>query len=147
MDHKTILRHSLATMAFRTTHVLKSYKENYSEFTPCNDVMTPLRIINHMQMMMHYVDTVFRETTFEREEFPNLDDAFRNLLNNLQKLDKTIESLVTIDEDKILSMFQGPILDAMTHVGQLATLRRLSGDPIEGVKYHQAEIISGKFDY
>ena len=41
-------------------------------------------------------------------------------------------------------LFQGPIADALTHIGQLAMLRRLSGAPIRGENYYKAEIVSGR---
>jgi hypothetical protein len=41
-------------------------------------------------------------------------------------------------------IFQGPIADALTHVGQLAMLRRMSGAPFRGENYFQAEIVAGR---
>ncbi|HEY0783245.1 MAG TPA: hypothetical protein VGE98_12370, partial [Thermoanaerobaculia bacterium] len=41
-------------------------------------------------------------------------------------------------------LFQGPIADALTHVGQLAFLRRLSGAPIKGENYFIATIEAGR---
>ncbi len=41
-------------------------------------------------------------------------------------------------------IFQGPIADALTHVGQLAMLRRLAGSPVGGENYHKAEIETGR---
>jgi hypothetical protein len=41
-------------------------------------------------------------------------------------------------------LFQGPIADALTHVGQLATLRRLAGSPVRGESYFRAEIVVGR---
>ena len=43
--------------------------------------------------------------------------------------------------EKIL---QGPLLDAFTHVGQLALLRRMNGSPIEGESYWVADVQTGK---
>ncbi len=40
-------------------------------------------------------------------------------------------------------LFQGPIADALTHVGQLAMLRRLAGSPAKGENYFVAEISAG----
>ena len=40
------------------------------------------------------------------------------------------------------ALFQGPIADALTHVGQINMLRRLAGVPISGENYHRAEIVS-----
>jgi hypothetical protein len=41
-------------------------------------------------------------------------------------------------------LFQGPIADALTHVGQLAMLRRMAGAPIKGENYSVAEISAGR---
>jgi hypothetical protein len=41
-------------------------------------------------------------------------------------------------------LFQGPIADALTHVGQLAMLRRMAGAPIRGENYFKAEIETGR---
>ena len=43
-------------------------------------------------------------------------------------------------------MFQGPIADALTHIGQLAMLRRLAGSPIRGENYFKAEISAGQMN-
>jgi hypothetical protein len=41
-------------------------------------------------------------------------------------------------------LFQGPIADGLTHVGQIAMLRRLAGAPVRGENYFKAEITVGK---
>jgi hypothetical protein len=41
-------------------------------------------------------------------------------------------------------LFQGPIADALTHVGQIAILRRLSGAPVKGENYYKADIAAGR---
>ena len=43
--------------------------------------------------------------------------------------------------DKLL---QGPIADAIHHVGQLAMLRRLAGTPIRGENYFAADVATGR---
>ena len=40
-------------------------------------------------------------------------------------------------------LFQGPIADALTHVGQIAMLRRMAGVPMKGENYFVAEITVG----
>jgi hypothetical protein len=42
-------------------------------------------------------------------------------------------------------LFQGPIADALNHVGQLAMLRRLAGSPVGGENYAKAEIVVSRF--
>ena len=41
-------------------------------------------------------------------------------------------------------MFQGGIADALTHTGQLAMLRRLSGYKMKGESYARADIEAGR---
>jgi hypothetical protein len=40
-------------------------------------------------------------------------------------------------------IFQGPIADALTHVGQISMLRRLAGSPVRGENYLRARIRAG----
>ena len=41
-------------------------------------------------------------------------------------------------------LFQGPIADALTHVGQIALLRGLAGARVRGENYFLAQIVSGR---
>ena len=41
-------------------------------------------------------------------------------------------------------LFQGPVADALTHIGQIAMLRRLSGSPVRGESYFRADIAAGR---
>ena len=41
-------------------------------------------------------------------------------------------------------IFQGPIADALTHVGQLAIIRRLAGAPVRPESYGRAKIETGR---
>ena len=41
-------------------------------------------------------------------------------------------------------LFQGPVADAVNHIGQLAMLRRMAGCPMRGENYYVAEISSGR---
>jgi len=43
-------------------------------------------------------------------------------------------------------LFQGPVADALTHVGQLAMLRRMSGSPTRGENFYVAAIQAGQVD-
>ena len=41
-------------------------------------------------------------------------------------------------------LFQGPVADALTHVGQFTMLRRIEGAPIRGENYFKADIAVGR---
>jgi hypothetical protein len=63
---------------------------------------------------------------------------------SLQKLDKTLQEVTLPEDEKCLKLLQGPLCDAMTHVGQLMMLRRLMGSPIPGVVYYRSDIKNGQ---
>ena len=42
------------------------------------------------------------------------------------------------------ALFQGPIADALTHVGQIAMLRRIAGCAMKGENYYKADIVKGR---
>jgi hypothetical protein len=56
-----------------------------------------------------------------------------------QALDQTAELPVSLDV-----LFQGPVADALTHIGQISLLRRLAGAPVKAENYAQAQIIAGR---
>ena len=44
----------------------------------------------------------------------------------------------------IEKLFQGPVADALTHVGQIAVLRRLANSPVKGENYFLADVTAGR---
>ncbi len=61
----------------------------------------------------------------------------------LERLDAFVASDAPI-EAPVDKLFQGPIADAFTHVGQLAMLRRQFGAPVRGEDYFRADIAPGR---
>jgi len=43
-------------------------------------------------------------------------------------------------------LVQGPIGDALTHIGQIVMLRRVAGKPVRVASYFEAEIVPGEVD-
>ena len=60
----------------------------------------------------------------------------------MRKLDQRLVS-APIDEKTAEGLFQAPIADALTHVGQISMLRRLAGSPVRGESYFRATIVAG----
>jgi hypothetical protein len=61
----------------------------------------------------------------------------------LKKLDKRLGSRKPLGFPAE-RLFQGPVADALTHVGQIAMLRRMAGSPVRGENYFKAEISAGR---
>jgi hypothetical protein len=83
-------------------------------------------------------ESVWRETPPGRWE----DDVLR-FHAALERLDAFLTSEAPLAHPPG-RIFQGPIADALTHIGQLAMLRRMAGSPMRGENYFVADIVSGR---
>src|SRR5205809_1087817 len=79
-----------------------------------------------------------------RDSKPQAWDAdVVRFFEGLGKLDAYLASAAPLG-CTVEQLFQGPIADALTHVGQIAMLRRLAGAPVRGENYMRADIVSGR---
>jgi hypothetical protein len=61
----------------------------------------------------------------------------------MQEVDEVLSSK-DIEGERLERLLQGPLSDAMTHVGQLAMLRRIAGAPIHAENFFKADIRAGQ---
>ena len=59
----------------------------------------------------------------------------------LKSFDDYLASAEPLQAEKL---FQGTIADALTHLGQLAMLRRMAGGPVKGENYFVADVAAGR---
>jgi hypothetical protein len=139
-----LLRHALATVAYRGGKALRAAPAEFAEFRVAAGTRTPLEILAHLgdlfDWALHLADGehLWQDSTpisWEREveRFFGRLAAFDARLATPRPLGSTATQL-----------FQGPIADALTHVGQIAMLRRLAGSPVRGENYFKAEIAVGR---
>jgi len=69
------------------------------------------------------------------------------------EMQRLFAGLATLDRElaaqnppagSIERLIQGPLADALTHVGQLAMLRGMAGAPVRPESYARAEIVAGR---
>jgi len=145
MDDKTnFLRHTLATLAYRGGKALHGAPTEFAEFRAGETSRTPAQILAHIGDLLDWSLSIAagREAWFNS---PSLtwEQGTARFFAALEAFDK----LLSYDAPLACSMerlFQGPIADALTHVGQIAMLRRLAGCPISGENYFKADIIAGR---
>jgi hypothetical protein len=147
MDYIAILRLHVATLAFRTEYAVSGAKANYPDFESGTGVKTPHDIMHHMINLTKGPDDLFSGRKFSPTEKIDWDNSIQQLRDYSAALDKTLLKLKDPDEQLLKTVYQGPMCDAMTHVGQLMTLRRLSGDPLAGLHFMKVDIEIGKLDY
>ena len=143
---RELLRHTLATLAYRGGKAVSNAPEGFGEFRAGDTTRTPGEILAHIGDLLDWAlglahgehkwqDSTPLEWDAEVSRFFNALEAFEDYLVSDAPLGFSAEKL-----------FQGPIADALTHVGQIAMLRRMAGAPIKGENYFKADIAAGRLD-
>jgi hypothetical protein len=141
---REMLRHTLATLAYRGGKAVRSVEPSVADFRAADGSRTPLEILAHIGDLLEWALWLARGEHRWRSAPPLAwDEEVARFFRGLAALDEYLAS----DEPLGWSaeqIFQGPIADALTHVGQIAMLRRLAGSAVRGENYAKAEIIAGR---
>ncbi len=132
-----IYRHYLAALAYRFQSAVRDAPEDFGDFQAGNGVRTPKEIVRHMIQLIRFVRHSLKPPIeVESTEPKTFDEAIEGFHGALLLLDKLFaDSEKQFDGDNLLKLLQGPLADAITHIGQLATLRRIAGAPIPGENF------------
>jgi hypothetical protein len=141
---REFLRHTLATLAYRGGKALRGAPEGFETRRAGATTRPAGDILAHLGDLLAWALWLAKGEHAWHPEPPRLwDESVARVFDRLRALDDYLASdapLATSPE----SLFQGPIADALTHVGQIATLRRLAGSPVRGENYFKAEIAVGR---
>jgi hypothetical protein len=139
---RALLNHYLAAIAYRTQKAIRDAPETYWHFSAGHEARTPLAIVRHMTSLLGYVRTHFVGGTYPVKPEPLATPAaeisrFHDLIVDVGGLLMAGTPLREITHQQLL---QGPFSDIMTHVGQLALLRRLADSPVPPENFIYADI-------
>ena len=141
---RELLRHTLATVAYRGSKPLRDAPSDFATFRIAPGSRTPGEILAHVCDLFDWAGWMMRGEHRWTDTTPATwaDDVAR-FHAGLRALDDYLLSNAPLraTPEKI---FQGPVADALQHIGQLAMLRRLFGSPIRGENYHKADIERGR---
>jgi len=145
MDEKiALLRHTLATLAYRGGKALRGAPAEFAEFRVGAPPRTPAEILAHMGDLLDWsLSIVDGKETWHDSPALGLELGTARFFAVLESFDRRLASDAP-PACPVERLFQGPIADALTHVGQIAMLRRLAGCPIYGENYFVAEIAAGR---
>lgn len=138
---RALLRHFLAAIAYRIQKALRGAPEDFGRFSAGNRVRTPTELVQHMASLMGYVRTLFVGGSYPIKPEPLATFAAEvgRFHENLSAVGDLLsgETPLSITTEQLL---QGPFADVMTHVGQLAMLRRLAESPVAPENFIYADI-------
>ncbi len=141
---RDLLRHALATLAYRGGKAVRNASEGFAIFQANENVRTPGQILAHIGDLMDWALSMAagKQAWNSSQPLP-WEKEVERFFAALKKFDDFLDSSEPMQAAPE-KLFQGPIADALTHVGQIAILRRLAGEPVKGENFYKAEIVVGR---
>ena len=139
---RELLRHTVATVAYRGGKVVRDTPPSFATFD--GGTRPPGKILAHIGDLLDWALAMADGTRqwHDSEPLPWNEECER-FFASLQKFDDYLASGAELS-CPAGKLFQGPIADALAHTGQLAMLRRMSGTPMKSENYFAAEVSAGR---
>jgi hypothetical protein len=140
---RQLLRHALATLAYRGGKAVRGAPDSFSDFHASEDTRTPGQILAHIGDLLDWALSAARgqQQWHQAAPLPWPEEVLR-FFAALEAFDSYLASEGPL-QAPAEKLFQAPIADALTHVGQIAILRRLAGAPMRAENYYVAKIAAG----
>jgi hypothetical protein len=139
-----LFRHALATLAYRGGKAVRGAPPDFGGFRSSDTTRTPANILAHIGDLMDWTLSILKGVPAWKDSRPI---AWEEEIGRFHASIGSLDSFLSSGKPDPLSLqklFQGPIADAFTHVGQLTLLRRMAGSPIRGENYFIADIETGR---
>ena len=142
--NRAFLRHMMATLAYRGGKAVRGAPREFAEFRIGPASRTPVQILAHVGDLLDWSIWLAKGQHVWKDAAPlPWDQEIARFFRSLGAFDAYLASGAPL-ACPLERLFQGPIADAFTHVGQIAMLRRLSGAPMRGENYFKADIATGR---
>jgi hypothetical protein len=140
---RALLRHLTATLAYRAAKVLRDAPPGFAEAAAGPATRRPVQIVAHMADLMAWAQSLARgENIWKAGGSDDWGTEVERFFASLAALDRGLVHDVP-PAGSIEQLVQGPLADALTHVGQLAMLRGLAGAPVRPENYARAVVVAG----
>ncbi len=141
---RDVLRHMVATVAYRGGLAISDAPPGFATFRAHETTRTPGEILAHIGDLLEGSLHLVQGNMVYLESAPlPWEEGVARFFSAVKGLDVHLASEAPL-ACPVEKLVQGPIGDALTHVGQLVMLRRMAGSPIRSAAYFTAEIIPGE---
>ena len=141
---RALLRHTTATVAYRATRAIVGAPETFAALRLDPAARTPLEIVAHLADLFDWALSLIQAAgKWHQSVAIEWDVEVKRFYESLERFDAYLASdqMLAVPVGQIM---QGPVADALTHIGQLTMLRRLAGAPVRRESYFAAEIAPGR---
>jgi hypothetical protein len=141
---RELLRHTVATVAYRGGKAVRNPPAGFADFQAGAGTRTPRQILAHIGDLFDWALSIVmgRQTWHDSSPLP-WEQEVERFFATLKKFDDHLASPEAVPAP-IEKLFQGPVADALTHVGQIVILRRLAHAAVTSENYYDADIEKGR---
>ena len=141
---RQLLRHTVATLAYRGGKAIRGAPEGFAGFQASETTRTPGKILAHIGDLLDWALSLAKGKQEWRDAAPlPWEKGTERFFTALEAFEAYLASDLPL-EFPAEKLFQGAIADALTHVGQIAMLRRVATAPVKGENYFFADIVAGR---
>jgi hypothetical protein len=140
---RELFRHALATLAYRGAKVVRGAPAGFGDFRIGPTSRSPVQILGHI---CDVLDWGLAMAEGEHRWAETRSEIWQDQVDRFYRALAAFDDYLASDHElgfPITQLLQGPVADSLTHIGQLAMLRRLAGSPVKGENYAKAEIMAG----
>jgi hypothetical protein len=141
---RDLLRHAVATLAYRGGKAVRNSPAGFADFRGCASARPAVQILAHLGDLLDWALSMVRgKQAWKTSEPLPWEKETARYFASLKNFDDYLASAepLHVSAEKL---FQGPVADALTHIGQIAMLRRMAGGPIKSEGYFVADIVVGR---
>jgi hypothetical protein len=141
---RQLLRHTVATVAYRGGKALRDAPDHFSSYHIGDKTRTPAQILAHIGDLFDWALSIAQgKQTWSNSAPLPWNAEIERFFAVVKKFDDYLASGEPLG-GSAEGLFQGPVADALTHIGQIAMLRRLAGSPILGENYFRSDVAAGR---
>ena len=141
---RLLLRHTVATVAYRGGKAVRGAPPSFAEFRVGERTRTPAQMLAHIGDLFDWALSLAKGAHTWHDSTPlDWDAEVARFFATLERFDAFLASDAPLGTTAA-KLFQGPVADALTHIGQINLLRRIAGAPVRGENYFKADIVSGR---
>lgn len=141
LERYDLLDHALKAIKYRFEKATAGSLENFGEFRVSDHTRSPSEIVNHMFDLVNKTISIITGGNINTEtpEPMKFDEECHRFLFGLEDLMTALQHS-QIDLSVCKRLLQGPVLDIITHIGQLALLNGLNGNKIGKGNYYAIDL-------
>ena len=143
-DTQRILRHLIATIAYRASRSLKNSPAEFENTRLSDDGMSAHELLLHMTNVIAFAAATVTGTDRIRHEALDWQHEVQRFYSLLAEVDARIAAGVVLKKGMDLKLVQGPFADVLTHIGQLHAMRRRTGWAVAPANYINAAVNVGR---